>query len=81
MLRHRLVLAGVALLLVGTSLAVAQDRRGRGRGRGRPDAKPSLKVGQTAPTFELKSLDGKSATDLASFKGKRPVILFFGSYT
>jgi peroxiredoxin len=38
-------------------------------------------VGQAAPTFKLKSLDGNSATELASFNGKRPVILFFGSYT
>ncbi len=39
------------------------------------------KVGDPAPVFKLKSLDGKRETDLASFKGKRPVILFFGSYT
>jgi hypothetical protein len=39
------------------------------------------KVGDVAPTFNLKSLDGKSETDLASFKDKKPVVLFFGSYT
>ena len=39
------------------------------------------KVGDVAPVFTLKSLDGKSETDLASFKGKKPVLLFFGSYT
>ena len=42
---------------------------------------PSLKVGDMAPIFKLKSLDGKSETDLASFKGKKPVILIFGSYS
>jgi len=39
------------------------------------------KVGEIAPTFKLKSLDGKIETDLASFKNIKPVVLFFGSYT
>ena len=39
-----------------------------------PDNAP--KVGDAAPVFTLKSLDGKSETDLASFKGKKPVLLF-----
>lgn len=38
-------------------------------------------VADLAPVFKLKSLDGKSETDVASFRGKRPVLLFFGSYT
>jgi hypothetical protein len=42
---------------------------------------PSLKVGDVAPTFKLKSLDGESETDMASFNGKKPVVLIFGSYT
>ena len=45
----------------------------------RNDSAP--KVGQEAPTFKLKSLDGKKEMDLAAFRGKRPVVLFFGSYT
>ena len=40
-----------------------------------------LQVGVPAPNFALKSLDGESETDLATFRGQRPVILFFGSYT
>lgn len=40
-----------------------------------------LKVGDAAPAFKLKSLDGKSETDLAAFKGKKPVVLIFGSYS
>ena len=39
------------------------------------------KVGDVAPNFALKSLDGKSEMELASFRGERPVVLFFGSYT
>ncbi|MFC1534570.1 hypothetical protein ACFL7M_14540 [Thermodesulfobacteriota bacterium] len=39
------------------------------------------KVGDIAPTFKLMSLDGKQAFDLEKYRGKRPVVLFFGSYT
>ena len=39
------------------------------------------KVGDVAPVFTIKSLDGKSETNLADFAGKRPVVLYFGSYT
>jgi hypothetical protein len=38
-------------------------------------------IGEMAPAFILKSLDGKSETDLESFRGRKPVILFFGSYS
>ena len=54
------------------------QRRGR-RGSQGPDG--SLIVGEMAPTFVLKSLDGKTETDLSVFAGKKPVVLFFGSYT
>lgn len=51
----------------------------------RPNARQrksaALKIGDIAPTFKLKSLDGKTETDLASFAGKKPVVLIFGSYT
>jgi len=74
----------VALLMVG-SLAFAQEGENHGRRDkirervSKDDAAP--KVGDLAPTFKLKSLDGKSETDIASFRGKKPVVLFFGSYT
>ena len=38
-------------------------------------------VGEEAPLFTLTSPDGKREVSLASFRGKRPVALFFGSYT
>lgn len=40
-----------------------------------------LEVGDAAPTFELASPDGGEITNLGQFKGKTPVVLFFGSYT
>ena len=53
-----------------------------GPGRKRPprvDKGP--KSGSAAPALKLASLDGKEEFDLASFQGKKPVVLFFGSYT
>lgn len=45
-----------------------------------PNANP-LKVGQTAPNFKLSTTDGKRTVELAAFKGNKPVVLIFGSYT
>jgi cytochrome oxidase Cu insertion factor (SCO1/SenC/PrrC family) len=39
-----------------------------------------LKVGDPAPDFTLKDVDGKRSVRLAGLKGK-PVVLFFGSCT
>ncbi len=73
----------VLLLISFGVLAFAQDadaqRRRSGQRRG--NQADSLTVGEMAPTFALKSLDGDSETDLASFQGEKPVVLFFGSYT
>lgn len=62
--------------------------RGRRRGQGRQGRRGqrgpeqnSLKVGQLAPDFTLSSLDGESETTLSQFRGEKPVVLFFGSYT
>ncbi len=40
-----------------------------------------LVVGDLAPDFDLPSIDETSRTSLVAFRGKRPVVLFFGSYT
>lgn len=52
-----------------------------GKGKRPPREDKGPKVGSTAPVFKLKSLDGKGEFDLETFKGKKPVVLFFGSYT
>ena len=70
----RLAAVAGALALVA-SVAFAQDKPASVKKASAP------RVGDVAATFKLKSLDGKSETDLASFRGKKPVILFFGSYT
>ncbi len=80
--------AVAALLFSLTAAALAQPRRGdrqrpneNGRARQAMRAPDQLKVGSPAPDFKLKTADGKREVQLSSFKGKRPVVLVFGSYT
>jgi hypothetical protein len=40
-----------------------------------------LKVGDAAPDFSLETYDRKSRVQLSTFRGKKPVVLVFGSYT
>jgi peroxiredoxin len=40
-----------------------------------------LEPGDMAPDFRLKTRDGTSEVQLSSFRGSRPVVLIFGSYT
>jgi hypothetical protein len=40
-----------------------------------------LKVGDPAPDFSLQTLDKKSRVRLSSFRGGKPAVLVFGSYT
>ena len=40
-----------------------------------------LQAGDMAPEFNLPAADNKSSISLASFRGQRPVVLIFGSYT
>jgi hypothetical protein len=41
----------------------------------------SLRPGDPAPDFNLPTLDHTSMVRLSSFRGSRPVVLVFGSYT
>jgi len=41
----------------------------------------ALKPGDAAPDFVLPTLDHRQTVQLASFRGSRPVVLVFGSYT
>jgi Ca2+-binding EF-hand superfamily protein len=38
-------------------------------------------IGQIAPDFVLKTQDGKRRVHLADYRGKKPVVLVFGSFT
>jgi thiol-disulfide isomerase/thioredoxin len=53
-------------------------------GAGSPQTKrqrDATRPGDLAPDFSLSSLDGKDTVRLSDFRGKRPVVLIFGSYT
>ncbi len=67
--------------VMGRERSTENDKKGEGKKSRRRPSDKAPKVGDVAPTFKLKSLDGKSETDLAEFKGKKPVVLIFGSYT
>ena len=41
----------------------------------------TVHIGDMAPDFKLKTMDGKRTVNLGQFNGKRPVVLIFGSYT
>src|SRR5581483_7924391 len=41
----------------------------------------TVNVGDVAPDFQLPTLDHQSSVQLSSFRGDRPVVLVFGSYT
>lgn len=41
----------------------------------------ALQPGDHAPDFWLESFDKKSKVRLSSFRGQKPVVLVFGSYT
>jgi peroxiredoxin len=43
--------------------------------------KGTLKVGDAAPDFTLATHDHTSQVTLSSFRGQKPVVLVFGSYT
>jgi hypothetical protein len=40
-----------------------------------------LHAGDPAPDFSLPTLDHKATVTLSSFRGSKPVVLVFGSYT
>jgi hypothetical protein len=40
-----------------------------------------LEIGDPAPDFTLDTTDGTARVRLSSFRGRRPVVLVFGSYT
>ena len=70
-----------------TSGVVFSQEKGGGKNKGnRGKEKASTEpkrpfVGDIAPAFKLMSLDTKREVDLEKIKGKKPIALFFGSYT
>jgi hypothetical protein len=71
---HLIGLLGLAIAPV----VVAQPADRVDRFRGYLQAKPSL--GEAAPDFVLRDLDGKELR-LKDFVGKQPIVIEFGSYS
>ena len=40
-----------------------------------------VRPGDMAPDFDLETLDKSARVQLSSFRGRKPVVLIFGSYT
>jgi hypothetical protein len=72
----------VAALCLSAATLVAQ--RGKQQSRPADAQRPQqgvLKVGDLAPDFTLAPRDGGAPVSLASFRGRLPVALVFGSFT
>ena len=39
------------------------------------------RIGDSAPDFELRDIQGEDPIRLSSFRGHKPVVLIFGSFT
>ena len=75
-----LITLSLVLAMVASSVFAEQGNNKRA-GRQKMETKKQLEVGDVAPIFTLKSLDGEEETKLEAFRGKKPVVLFFGSYS
>ncbi len=69
----------LAILAVFTDAVTAQQGRRSREDGDRDDRAPN--VGDTAPLFKLKTLEGNQEVDLAEVIKSKPVVLFFGSNT
>ena len=77
-----IILALIIVAATSATLTAQQPaREGAAKAQRTPREDKGPKAGTAAPVFKLMSLDGKESFDLESFKGKKPVVLFFGSYT
>ena len=57
-----------------------RHRKEHGEWQARYDAH-APKAGDPAPDFELSDVDGEHSVRLSDFRGKKPVVLVFGSFT
>lgn len=67
---HLIAAGWLAVSAVGSAAAAQTGRH--------PE---TIRAGTLAPDFTLASPDGKQSVTLSDFRGKKPVVLIFGSYT
>ena len=58
-----------------------REKAKRASGDGPPQRPEGPAVGEAAPDFTLASQDGARRVTLSDYRGKRPVVLIFGSWT
>jgi hypothetical protein len=68
-------------LLVALFVGIAVPPSAQPQRLSAPQQSPALRVGDQAPDFKLKTKDGQREAQLSSFKGQKPVVLVFGSFT
>ena len=73
--------AAIIFLVPAVLLCSLALLAGEGKDRQGGPREGTLKVGDPAPDFTLSSPDGKTTMALSSFRGKKPVVLVFGSFT
>ncbi len=82
---HRLAIT-LAFYLIAAAVALSvgvRDALSQGRDMQKRPPKDAPRPGEDAPDFELAMLggDAEDKIRLSDFKGKKPVVLVFGSYT
>ena len=77
---HSVSIVFVALSLTAHAWSQSPDTAKRRSAADRP-REGALQPGDEAPNFKLKKLHADEEIELSSFRGKRPVVLVFGSYT
>jgi hypothetical protein len=79
-----ITLPAIALIMAGCASSKIEPPPLLNGGKGHPGdfrRVDTVRVGDMAPDFKLKTLDGKRTVRLHQFRGQRPVVLIFGSYT
>jgi hypothetical protein len=79
-----LTLSTIILIMSGCASSKIEPPPLLNGGKGHPGdfrRVDTVHLGDMAPDFKLKTLDGKRTIRLRQFRGKRPVVLIFGSYT
>ena len=79
-MRKALLGAATSALALASVIAV-QWVQPRALAQQKSEPALKLKVGDTAPDFTLPLLDHSGQVTLSSFRGTKPVVLVFGSYT
>ncbi len=70
-----------AMFVAAMAMPGFAQRPGRPGPRPRREAAPAPQAGQPAPDVTLRKLDSDETVKLSQFRGKKPVLLIFGSYT